>query len=184
MKEYSYKKIFNDGRGVTLLELMVSVALFSITMMMSAQIFQTVIEGQRQAIASQDMQENIRYVFERVGKEIRTAISDDTGACSGTPGKIYNVSGGGTEIKFINYKGQCIRYFLNNDRLAIQRDSEPMDYVTPSNINMTRVLFQVTNNSDYVQAKVLMRMQMELIIKGERKEKLNVETMVSSRYYD
>jgi prepilin-type N-terminal cleavage/methylation domain-containing protein len=183
-KNIQYTKyLIPDTRGVTLLELMVSVTLFAITMLMSTQIFQTVLEGQRQAVASQDMQESIRYVFERVGKEIRTAIEDETGTCTAAPGKIYRVSGG-TEITFLNYKGQCIRYFLNNKRLAIQRNAEPMQYITPTNLNMTKVLFQVTDNSDSVQAKVLMRLQMEISVKDQSWQKLNVQTILSSRYYD
>jgi len=171
-----------DTRGVTLLELMVSVTLFAITILMTTQIFQTVLEGQRQAVASQDMQESIRYTFERVGKEIRTAIKDETGICNGAPGKIYRVIGG-QEIIFLNYKGECIRYFMNNDRLAIQRGIEAFQYITPSNIVISRILFQLTDNSDYVQAKVLMRLQMEISVKNG-KQKLNVQTVLSSRYYE
>lgn len=173
-----------NNRGVTLLELMVSVALFAITILMSTQIFQTVLEGQRQAVASQDMQESIRYVFERVSKEIRTAVKDETGVCNAAPGKIYRVAGGGSEIVFLNYKGQCIRYFLNNKRLSIQRNGGAIQNMTPANLVITRTLFQVTDNSDYVQAKVLMRLQMEISVKNQSTQKLNVQTLVSSRYYD
>jgi prepilin-type N-terminal cleavage/methylation domain-containing protein len=172
-----------DSRGVTLLELMVSVTLFAITILMSTQIFQTVLEGQRQAVASQDMQESIRYVFERAGKELRNALKDETGSCNAAPGKIYRVVGG-TEIIFRNYKGQCMRYFLNNKRLAVQRGIEPMQYITPSNITITKAFFQVTDNSETVQAKVLMRLQMEISVKSQSTQKLNIQTVVSSRFYE
>lgn len=173
-----------DTRGVTLLELMVSITLFAVTILMATQIFRAVIDGQRMAIASQEMQESVRYAFERMGKEIRTAIKDTTGTCNAAPGKIYRVDMGGERITFLNYKNQCIRYYINNNRLAIQRNAETMQYITPSNIVITKPLFVVTDNAETVQAKVLMRFQMEILVKNGNKQKLSVETIVSSRFYE
>lgn len=173
-----------NNRGVTLLEMMVSVALFAITILMATQIFKTVLEGQRQAIASQDMQESIRYAFERMGKEIRTAVKDSTGACNAAPGKVYRVDASGEGVWFLNYRNKCIHYYVTNKRLAIQRGVEPMQYITPNNMTISKSLFQLTNNSDTVQAKVLIRLQMEIIIKSRTKQKLSLQTLLSSRFYE
>lgn len=173
-----------NSRGVTLLEMMVSVTLFAITILMATQIFKTVMEGQRQAIASQDMQESIRYAFERMGKEVRTAIKDPTGACNTAAGKVYHADVSGDGVWFLNYKNKCIHYYVVNKRLAIQRGAEPMQYITPSNMTISKPIFQVTDNSDTVQAKLLMRMQLEIIVKNKSKQKLNLQTVLSSRYYE
>jgi prepilin-type N-terminal cleavage/methylation domain-containing protein len=187
-----YKKIklpianchFLNSRGVTLLELMVSITLFSITILMATQIFKSVIDGQRTAIASQEMQESVRYAFERMGKEIRTAVKDSSGACNAAPGKIYRADAGGEGITFLNYKNKCIHYYVIGQRLAIQRNAEPVQYITPNNLLITKPRFVVTDNSDTTQAKVLMRFQMEILVKNRGKQKLNVETVISSRFYE
>ena len=173
-----------NSRGVTLLELMVSISLFAITILMATQIFKSVIDGQRTAIASQEMQESVRYAFERMGKEIRTAVKDPSGACNAAPGKVYRVDASGEGITFLNYKNKCIHYYIDNKRLAIQRNAEPMQYITPSNIIITKPRFVLTNNSDSVQAKVLIRLQMEILVKNRGKQKLSVETILSSRFYE
>jgi hypothetical protein len=149
---------------------------------MATQIFQTVLSGQRQAVASQDMQEGIRYAFERVSKEIRTAIVDASGICNAAPGKIYRAIGQ-DEIVFLNYRGQCIRYFIDDNRLAVQRNAESFQYITPSNLTITKAVFQVTDNDSSVQGKVLMNLQMEISLKNEV-QSLNVQTILSSRYYE
>ena len=68
----NFKKIKNN-LGVTLIELIVAVALFSVTILSAMQIFQMVVEGQRSAIAAQSVQESMRYAFEIMSKEIRMA---------------------------------------------------------------------------------------------------------------
>ena len=166
------------------MELMVSIMLFSITILMATQIFKSVIDGQRTAISSQEMQESVRYAYERMGKEIRTAIVDSTGICNAAPGKVYRVDGGSDGIWFLNYKNKCMHYYVTGGRLAIQRGAEAMQYITPSNIIITKPRFVVTDNNTTTQAKVLMRFQMEIIVKGGNKQKLSVETILSSRYYE
>jgi len=54
------KKIKNE-KGVSLLELLVAVTLFSVVIISSTQIFKMVVDGQRNAIGAQNVQENIRY---------------------------------------------------------------------------------------------------------------------------
>jgi prepilin-type N-terminal cleavage/methylation domain-containing protein len=50
--------------GFTLMEMIVAISLFVVVMLSATQIFRMIIEGQRSAIASQSIQENIRYFFE------------------------------------------------------------------------------------------------------------------------
>ena len=66
-------KIKKNNTGVTLIELLVAVTLFSVIMLSATAIFKIMVEGQRNAIAAQNAQESMRYVFEVMAKEIRMA---------------------------------------------------------------------------------------------------------------
>ena len=56
--------IFSDKKGFSLIELIVAMGMFGVVMLMATGIFNSVINGQRRAIASQNTQESMRYVFE------------------------------------------------------------------------------------------------------------------------
>lgn len=180
------KKIFSDNRGISLMEMIVSVFLFAMTMLMATEIFKTVIDRQRDAIFSQDLQEGIRYAFERVGKDVRTAVKDETGSCSGTPGLIYNVSGGGKYITFLNEYGNCVTYAFDNDTLILK--TSDTGWITlpivPTYLKVKRGFFQATTNTQFVQSKVLIRMQLEAGEQGRSNQSMEVQTILSSRYYE
>jgi prepilin-type N-terminal cleavage/methylation domain-containing protein len=180
------KKIFFNHRGVSLIEMIVAVSLFAITMLTATQIFKMVLDRQHDAIFSQDLQEGMRYAFERVGKEIRTAIKDETGACSGTPGLIYNVSGGGKYITFLNEYGNCVTYGFDNDTLILK--TSDTGWITlpiiPTYLKIKRGFFQATTNTQFIQSKVLIRMELEVGEQGRNNQSIDVQTTLSSRYYE
>ena len=108
--------IIKNKSGVSLLELMVAVSLFAMTILLASTIFQSVIKSQREAIVSQEMQENMRYSFEKLGKEIRTAQKDKDKTCIPS-GRIYWTDG--TKLIFLNYHKECVCYYLDSGRLMI-----------------------------------------------------------------
>ena len=72
-------KININNRGVTLLELMVSISIFSLMLVAVFSVSSNVITGQREAIALQDASENIRYFMEVASKEIRMTRGNKDG---------------------------------------------------------------------------------------------------------
>jgi prepilin-type N-terminal cleavage/methylation domain-containing protein len=178
---YKMKNLkFQDG--VTLIELMVSVTIFVIILLATTQIFQMVITSQRLAIASQDMQESIRYTFDKMSKEIRMAIKDNTGLCAGA-GKIYKLNAAENELTFYNYRSHCVRYFISAGRLSRQEDAGAAQYITPSNLNISKLKYRLDNTAVGFQQRVLMRFQMEVNKSGQT-QKMIVQTSLSSRFYE
>ena len=107
-----FKNIRQNKKGVTLLEITVAVAIFSVVMLSATEIFRMVIEGQRNAIASQNVQESMRYAFETMAKEIRTAIASNDDCES-----LFNPPAGATNKVFntaTNSEGDIL-YFKNKD---------------------------------------------------------------------
>ncbi len=181
--------IIKNNKGVTLLELMVAVSLFAFTLISATQVFKVVIDGQRDAIASQDMQESIRYTFERVAKEIRMANKDATSTCTGLPDKVYDVSPAEDELYFLNYKNECITYFTSDGRLRMTWDppgGPPQTMpLTPRKIRINNLKFSVDDDLGTEQSRVtmLIDLQVDTDIK-KHQQRLRMQTTISSRYYE
>ncbi|MDD4902588.1 MAG: hypothetical protein PHE24_05655 [Patescibacteria group bacterium] len=178
-----------DHAGVTLLELTVSVFLFSLTIILAAGIFETVINSQRIAVISEDLQENIRYDFERMGKEIRTAQKTTVSNPCVPSGNIYWVDGGGSQLEFLNYHGVCVKYYLNNGQLYVSypysddnilKNGLPL---TPKGITVSKLVFRIVDSAPLVQAAVAVRMHLSVSVKGAPVEQIDMETALSSRSY-
>ncbi len=182
---FNGKKIKNiaNQQGVTLLELLVSVGIFSVILLTTTQIFQMVISSQRLSVASQDMQESIRYTFEKMSKEIRMAGRDESLSCA-SAGKIYKVSSDESEIFFVNYHGECVRYFLSGGRLSRQENSGEAQYMTPASLNISSLKFRVTGDDSEEQALVSVSFEMVSDAPGVQMSPMLVETSISSRFYE
>jgi len=181
------KKIKKNNKGVTLLELIVAVSLFSITILMATRIFMTVIDGQRDAIAAQNMQESIRYTFERISKEIRMAQKDITGSCTGVADKVYDTNINNDELTFLNYHGECVTYSLDDYRLQVQRqtiDPSPLP-ITLGKIKINNLQFELLGSDPETdQLMVVIRIDAEAESKEQFKHELKTQTSISSRYYE
>ena len=79
------KKARNKQKGTTLIEMIVAVAIFATSVLTATQIFQIGIQGQRKSMAAQNIQESMRYAFEVMDKEMRSAQKTERpparGAC-------------------------------------------------------------------------------------------------------
>ncbi len=190
-----FKKLIKNNKGITLLELMVSVTIFSIIVLSSTQIFEMVTESQRNAVAAQNIQESMRYAMEVASKEIRMAQKVDSD-CDGAFGigavainKVYNIDSGDT-LFFKNKDGQCVAYFLNNSRLTIFRSGTPdvQGYITPDEIIVSNLSFNVEDDLigafHSVQPMVTINMDVEAVGKEKHKQKITIQTSIASRYYE
>ncbi len=180
-----FKIKFSDLKsqsGVTLLELMVSVSLFALTIVMASTIFQAVVQSQREAIVSQEMQENMRYSFEKLGKEIRTAQRDKAGTCLPS-GRVYWTDG--TKLEFLNYHQQCVCYYLDSGRLMISGHGCSGGLpLTPAKITISNLAFKITDSASDTQALVTMKMHINVFVQGTIDENIDMQTSLSSRYYE
>ena len=103
--------IKKNKSGVSLIELMVATAIFSVLILLAAQIFKMVVDGQRSAISAQNVQENMRYALEKMSKEIRMAQISNTDCLGAATNKIFNTANSDSELYFKNKDGQCLTYY-------------------------------------------------------------------------
>jgi len=186
------RKLIKNKQGITLLELVVAISLFSVVIISATQIFKMVIEGQRNAIASQNIQESMRYAFEAMSKEIRMAQEDvgGPGQCpSVNNGKVYDTSDN-EQLYFKNQYDDCVSYYLEDDingisRLTIDRDLVPA-YVTPDDIIVSDLKFSVYDDgdTDVIQSIVTIKMKIKAVGKAMHEQEMTMQTTISSRYYE
>ena len=188
------KKIIKNNKGVTLVELLVSLSLFTVLVLSSMGIFMMVVEGQRSAIATQELQNNLRYIFEVISKEVRMARGDHDGInCGITPYyKTYNTNLTGTDssnLYFMNKDGECVAYELWADnRIYMKRGGSPYVPVTPSSLEVGSLLFHVEEDraGTFHSSQGSVRMMMDIKVLGKKlhEQPIKLQTTITSRYYE
>jgi len=184
-------KKFEAESGVSLIELIVAMALFSVLILSSTQIFKMVIDGQRSAISAQNVQENIRYAMEKMSKEIRMAVISNQTCDSAAIYKVYNTADSDREIYFKNKDGKCITYYLENNRLKIMVGlgaGAIADFITPAKIEVSNLKFFADDDLIAAfhgkQPYVTMVMDVKAIGLAIHEQKMKIQMTVSSRYYE
>ncbi|MDD4271921.1 MAG: prepilin-type N-terminal cleavage/methylation domain-containing protein [Patescibacteria group bacterium] len=190
-------KKFKAEKGVSLLELIVAVAIFSVLMLVATGIFKMVIDGQRSSISAQNVQESMRYAMEKISKEIRMAgISNhDCEDMFSVPPtavfKVFNTTGDNSKLYFKNQYGNCVVYYLEDNRLKIMAESDAGNvegFITPAKIEVSNLKFYV--NDDLIgalpgiQPYVTMLVDVKAVGQAIHEQRMKIQMTVSSRYYE
>jgi prepilin-type N-terminal cleavage/methylation domain-containing protein len=186
---YLFKNRFSAA-GFSLIEVLVSVALFSIIILGATSIFKSVIDSERGAIAAQNVEESLKYFSEVTGKEIRMAQKNSDLACAGIPAtKIFAVttqSSSSEILSFKNRSNQCVSYSLGTDasgtpRFMIQRGANS-DFITPAKIKMDTLHFTV-NDTALTQPIVTINLKAHALNQVQFRADMTIQTSITSRYY-
>ena len=173
--------------GFSLIEVIVSVGLFSVIILSATQIFKMVVDNQRNALAAQNVQESLKYFFEVTGKEMRMAQKNN-GVCPGIPDdKIFIITTGvaGQKLVFKNYYNQCVTYILAPDgdsqRFQVTRNTAT-GFISPQKIRIDNLYF-ILNESDYTQSLLTMNLKAHALNAPQYKSDMTIQTSIASRYY-
>ena len=194
---FSFRTKLRTENGFSFMEMVVAIGLFAVVMVGATQIFRLVLEGQRSAIASQNIQENVRYFFEVMSKEVRMATKSND-ECESlyddqplAENKVYNVTtvNGEESLYFKNQKGECVAYYVSSsDVLMIKRDEHTAS-TTPDGLVVENVEFNVeddaigTYHDTQPRATILMEVSSERERMGYDKQ-MRLQSTISSRYYE
>jgi len=184
-------KIANKKAGFSLMEVLVATALFAIIVTAAMDIFKLVIDSQRSAIATQNVEESLKYFLEVTAKEIRMAKRNN-GTCL-KPGvnDIYGVEAASSTVDhlfFRNYHDECVEYSLINSdgvqRFQITRDAK-IDFISPIRINIDELHFiaRPEGGAENNQSTVTMELVAQALGKDNAKSQMRIQTTLTSRYY-
>ncbi len=182
------KKVIKNNSGFSLVEMLVSVAVFVVLITVALSIFQTVVKNQHNAIAAQSVQESMRFSLEMMSKELRSAgVSNNTCIGGAAIYKVYNKNDGVNDVLYFkNREGECVEYSVVGGRLTIDRDGAALP-ITPDEMVISN--FQVEIDDDLiaafhsVQPVVTIRMHAEMNSSVDKQE-MDLQTSISSRYYE
>ena len=176
----------------TLVEILVSVTLFTTIMLSATSIFKLALDAQRKSVMAQNTQESLRYFLEVIGKEMRMAQRNN-GVCANMGATdIYtkDTNAFGDVLYFKNYHGQCVHYYLFGASawtgFTIERVTgaeSAVNFITPDKVFISDLKFEV-KGSTTTQAFVTVAFKAEAITPARvRLSPINMQTSVASRYY-
>ncbi|PLX27383.1 hypothetical protein C0583_03655 [Candidatus Parcubacteria bacterium] len=183
-------KIITNKKAYTLVELMVSIAVFIMLMLTATSIFQSVNKNQVNAIAAQSVQESMRFALEMMSKELRSAQKSNDDCVGGVTNKVYNFENIGApyndSLIFKNRFGECVYYCIDGGRLMVVRNGTSLaitpDEVIISNLEVD-IVDDVIGAFHSIQPKVTIKFD-SVMNHPTDKYNMSMQTSISSRYYE
>ncbi|OGZ33754.1 MAG: hypothetical protein A2Y98_03225 [Candidatus Portnoybacteria bacterium RBG_19FT_COMBO_36_7] len=159
-------------KGFTLIEVLVATAIFVTVLMVTVSIFLMAIKNQRRSFEIQNLQDNARFIIERMSKEIRMGEFKDVDVGEGE----------NKNLSIFNQENKPIKYQFHADGNIKRNDeSEPG---TPQPINSSQV--KVTGkfylvNVDDKQPRVTINMTLTPVTETTNSPKITVQTTITMR---
>ena len=180
--------------GFTLVEVIVSVSLFSMILVVILGFFGYAMKGQQKAFASQEISDQISYVMEYMNRSMRMARKDTNGFCVAAVGTSYENPYALPSIRFLNYEGICQEFYLENEQLRRRKSSDgtwgnfgPPVELTSSRLKINSAKFNIIGNGigDNVQPRVTIFLDVEKQnTKPEFNAKIKIQSTISQRNLD
>lgn len=152
------------SRGFTLIEMIVSVALFSIVMVVAITALLALIDANRKARALQSVVNNLNVALDGMVRSLRMGHTYRCGGTDPVNDGTNSCPSGGTLVSFIDYRGEVVVYRWDDvtHRLQVSRNGGPYLYLTAPEVDITEMQFYVSGTTlgDAYQPKVVM------VIKG------------------
>ncbi len=183
------KEQLKKNAGYTLVEVLVSAAIFSLILGSLTSFFLSATAIQKKSLASQEMLSNVSYVLEYVSRAVRMAKKDDLGSVNCLTGDKVNfeLTYSGQGIKFRNYLDQCQEFFVE-DGILKETKAGVTSNLTSASLEIAS--FKVGpstswDQNDYEQAKVTLFLD----VKGrnpraELEPEIQIQTTISQRNLD
>lgn len=180
-------------KAFTLVEMLVVIGIFSLVLEAIVGIFISAVSIQRKILSQNEVLDQISYALEYMGKAIRMAKKDDIEIYGQTinclSGEKTNYEISSNSIKFRNYKNECQRFFLAEDKISEER-------ITPTTITTTilpltspklkvnSLQFRVNGQTqdDILQPSVTILLEIEG--RGKNIPKMRIQTTISQRDAD
>jgi len=169
----------HNKNGFSLIEVMVSLALFSIVMMVAVGAFLSIIDANRKAQALQTSIDNAFFAFEHITRLIRTGTTYD---CESFGTLDTHNCSGGSEFQFLDDTGRTIRIQLAGGTIQQQTRETSGSWgnwfsLTAPDLNVESLIFHVTD-SDPQSSGNSVQPTVTLVIAGIVNEGKKTETEI------
>lgn len=167
----------NKIRGFTLIEMIVSVSIFTVVMFVAVGALLAITDANRKANAIRTTMDNLNFAVGSMARDIRTGT--DYG-CDGAG----NCPSGGESITFTDQTGVTVRYWYDESTYSIKvsKNNGASQAITSSEIRIESLTFYVTGvGTDFLQPRVVIAIKGKTGLKAKTQVELNVQTAVSQR---
>ena len=182
------------NKGYTLIEVLVSVAIFSIVLAGPTGLFVLSLRNQNMSLALGETIDNTSHAVEYISRSLRMATKDRTGSCIEINYNYQNPESDTSKIRFLNYQGYCIEFSLSETKQLFQRksitgDSSSFDsegFLTSDDLEIDNFQFLIAGGgqSDNLQPRVTMVFHIAKGSAGTDLPSMNVQSTVSQRNLD
>jgi len=159
------------NKGLTLVELLISISIFGVLAVVLIGIFVAAINAQASVLQNQEIIGQASYTLEYMDRGIRMAIRDTAGDCVGTANKNYSTASGITFLAFDTMAGdyRCKRFYLEDNKIKEQKsiDETAASFgtgveLTSSKVKVNSLIFNVLGdvvNTAQPQVTILINME-------------------------
>ncbi len=183
-KQITIKKRIQN-KGFTLVELLVSISIFSLILSAMSGAFISTIRAQRKSVAFQQLLEQTSYLEEYMSRSIRMGKKDISGACIDAKSN-YEITREGKGIGFLNYNGNCEEFYLSGTELRQNKNNVDL-VLTSSNLIVENINIELSGNSqtDNLQPRVTIFLKIKGAgSKPEEQPEIKIQTTISQRNPD
>lgn len=147
-------RLRNNQSGLTLLELVIVVSLFSAMILSVSRVFTKTTDIQRRSMNEHDLQSNIKYglgVLMLESQEIMRHVDNcGCGDCGMLANKYYGVSADEHKLYLRHEDNVCVVYSWDDiaQTLMVEREGSAPIKLSSDDIEVNNVRFVVNNNKD------------------------------------
>jgi len=188
-----HRRLLTMQRGFTLIEMLVSIALFAVIMTMALGALLSLSVADRRAEAVKSGMDNLTFALDSMSRAIRTGSVYHCGT-GGTITAQQDCSFGDVYFTFVNATGQQVYYQvdLTNSNCGtgytscIERSSNGVTWtpITSPDLVINSGEFTVVGASATVQPTVFLTVTGSVIISGTQQANFYMQTDATQRIYD
>ena len=188
-------------KGFTLIELMVSVAIFTVVMMLALSSLLSISAAERKAETLKSVMSNLNFALESMSRTIRNGCNYHCGTSGSGPqncGSSGDAGGstGQTYLSLVSVDGNSVAYCLDAGTLKRQitsgaistncSDTTSFLPMTAPEVSITDLSFYVKGApvGDGIQPKVTVTLSGNIFIGSVASSTFSVQTSVTQRIYD
>jgi prepilin-type N-terminal cleavage/methylation domain-containing protein len=169
-------------KGFTLVELLVAILLFSLTIGGAVSMAVSLINREKNALAAQNLANNGSYFLEYSSRFLRMAQKDDGGCITASK----NYSSTGSSIRFLDYENYCREFLLDGNQIKekVSTDDTSANFgtataITSQETKVNALTFTVNGDGADSQPRVTISLSLQDLNLPE--VTMEVETTISQR---
>ncbi len=174
-------------RGFTLVELLVSVGIFSVVMMIALGALLAISESDRRAETLKSVINNLNFSLDSMTRSIRTGTNYDASADCGSPsGTDCTAPPGSISLRYKDAGGHTVVYKLQNATVMRSVDGATFAAITAPEVVISKLAFYVVGSptGDGIQPKVNILLSGSVAVTSKLTSQFNLQTSVTQRVYD